>query len=243
MEILREIIKGLPDLIWPPRCAACAKSLAPSDSDPLRELFCPVCASSVIWVTSPFCPRCGVPFEGVGEDHLCLDCLVDPPLFRKVGTVFEYGGAVAEALTKLKYASASELARPFANLLAKLSLGLSSPDAVIPVPLHTKRLVKRGFNQSALLGRPVARIQGARFSPGLVRRILDTAPQASCTRKARFENIKGAFAVTNPEKVRGKRILIVDDVITTGATIREVSKVLMRSKAKSVEVIAVARAS
>jgi ComF family protein len=168
---------------------------------------------------------------------------VDPPLFRKVVTVFEYGGSVADALTKFKYASASEFAQPFANLLAKLSLNLSHPDVVIPVPLHAKRLVKRGFNQSALLGRPVARIQGARFSPGLVRRILDTAPQASCTRKARFENIKGAFAVTNPEKVRGRRILIVDDVITTGATIREISKVLIRAKAKSVEVIAVARAS
>jgi len=238
---LSSTITGLADLVWPRRCMACGArvgALLPSDP---ATAFCPVCADSLMPVVSPRCPRCALPFEGAGTDHLCGECLRDPPMFTAGAALFQYGEAAARAVTRLKYGPTPHLAEVMGRLmLANTALG--AVDLVVPVPLHRKRLRRRGFNQSALLARPMAKGLGVPLDGRLAVRTRDTTSQAGLTRDERRKNLNGAFAVQKPGRAAGRRILLVDDVVTTGTTVREVAKCLRRAGARDVFVAAFARA-
>ncbi len=237
------LLDAFTHLLWPPRCAACSARIVDTDSEPERGVFCPSCAPSLMFVTTPFCSICGLPYGGTGPDHLCANCIDDPPPFQNARAAVLYGGAVAQAIQRFKYSPTPELARPLCRLFESLIEKMTAPEIVIPVPLHAKKLRARGFNQSALLARPLARAFDAPFRPDLLRRIRDTQSQAGLSRKERTTNLKGAFGAHRPEKIENKKVLLVDDVITTTATIREAAQTIIEAGAQTVEVIALARAS
>jgi ComF family protein len=236
------ILKGLSDLLWPPRCAACLTRLPPQSQDEISSAFCELCGETVVFAESPLCPRCGLPYEGQGTDHLCSSCLASPPQFERARSAVLYGGAAAEALIRFKYGSNPAIAKPLGNMLVPVAKGSGPSDAIVPVPLHPRRLRARGFNQSALLAGYVAAALRVDFRPGFLNRVRDTANQAGLSRAERLANIKGAFEAANRTRIKGKRILLVDDVVTTTATVREASSTLIEAGAESVEVICLARA-
>lgn len=149
---------------------------------------------------------------------------------------------MAVAIRRFKYESRPDLAGPLSDLLRGLARRAElEGDAVVPVPLHPRRLAERGYNQAALLARPLAREIGARFEPrGLIRK-MDTPRQAELIRERRFDNVAEAFAVRDPERLRGERLILVDDVSTTGATLGACRRLLEEAGAASVRMVVLAR--
>ena len=179
---------------------------------------------------------CGEP---LASEHgvVCGECLADRPAFAKVYAYGLFDGALKEAIHSYKFSAARRLARPLADLI--LSMDVPLADAVTAVPLTKRRLLKRGFNQSMLIGREIAGMTGARLLPHALEKIKDTPAQAGLNRKERIRNLKGAFICGQP--LSGETVLLVDDVITTGATVRECSRALMKAGAGKVCVAALAR--
>ncbi len=174
------------------------------------------------------------------EDHLCGTCAKSPPPFQRVWVSLAYQGLWAEALKKFKYQKALWLLRPLARKWQEtLVFPLPHVDVVIPVPLHVKRLRTRGFNQSSLLARAI-------FGPSLVKEYLlrhrDTPPQVELGLHQRRANVKGAFSLAQGISVKGQKVLIFDDVMTTGATARECAQVLKKAGAAKIYVAVLARA-
>jgi ComF family protein len=183
----------------------------------LRRVFCPPCAGSVV------------------EARPSLSGDVAP---------FVYGGALARAIVKLKYDSRPDLARPLGELLRRgvAQLGSFAPDLVVPVPLHVTRLVERGFNQAALLAVPIARDLDAPLVARALVRTRDTPQQAILDRRRRLLNVRKAFAARDPRALRGKRVLLVDDVRTTGATLHACEEALLAAGAREVRSLVLASA-
>lgn len=201
MNIVSVALDVVAAFLAPPRCASCDAPVARA------AVFCPACASTVQVA------------DGASDEAVAA---------------FVYGGAIAEAITRLKYGARPDLARPLADLLWRAVAGhaprLSGREsAVVPVPLHPVRLAERGFNQSALLARPIARRLGASFLPLALARVRDTPRQASLGREDRLGNVGGAFVVRRPERLRGRRILLIDDVRTTGATLAACAQAILEA--------------
>lgn len=202
----------LGSVLGPPRCAAC------DDPTPRRIVFCPACTATI-----ERRPRGGP--EG--------------PHFA----AFVYGGAMARAITRFKYERRPDLGRPLADLLwGEFEPHARGPDLVVPVPLHPRRLAERGFNQSALLAARVAWQLDVPLAPRALRRVRDTPRQATLGRAARRANVEGAFEVRDARIVRGRTVLLVDDVRTTGATLRACAGALLESGASEVTPLALAQA-
>lgn len=173
-----------------------------------RVVFCPGCAPSVTRAN-----------QGSGASH----------------AVFEYGGAVATAIVRFKYAGRSDLAARFGQLMAQRAARLDGlVDIVVPVPLHPRRVVERGFDQAALLAGPVAEGLSIAHVPRALVRVRETPPQASLDREARAANVAAAFRCPEPRRIEGRRVLLVDDVRTTGATLASCAEALWRAGARSV---------
>lgn len=240
--LLKETIEALAGLVWPPTCAACGERLVDTPPYPESAAFCPGCRETLVPVSSPRCPACGLPFESSGDDHLCGRCLALPPPFRAAHIPLQYGGALKAAVSRLKYRSAPWLQRPLGNLLARAIPSTVEANIVVPVPLHPRRLSRRGFNQSALIASVVARSLGRPLVTGSLRRVVDTPPQARHGRDERLEALVGAFAVPRPGPVEGRAVLLVDDVVTTTATVRSASRALAAAGALRIDIAALARA-
>jgi ComF family protein len=203
--------------------------------------LCPECEAQIEWVASPLCTCCGAVFASRdGADRLCGDCTKDPPPFNRARAAAVYDGPAAQAVKRLKFDGQM-------SYLPVMQHWLKSPvcmelvadaDLIVPVPLHAKRLKQRGFNQALLLAKVFPHVPIARQA---VVRVRHTVPQVELKPRERRENVKGAFAVPEPALVKGKHILLLDDVYTTGATVRECAKVLRRAGAHRVEVLTVAR--
>ena len=229
---LTTLLDGLAELLFPPRCVACAALVPPGAA------FCAPCAVA----TEPLgaaCPRCALPIAGGGGT--CLGCAATPPPWERAHAVLIYGGSTATAVRRYK-AGAPELARPLGALLEPLLAALPAESVLVPVPLHPRRLRQREFNQASLLAR-VARRRRPHLTVGeWLDRRRDTPPQSSLAARARRDNVRGAFRVRPGAPVAGRTVVLVDDVLTTGATLGECAAVLQRSKAARVEVLVLARA-
>ncbi len=230
-------------LLWPARCAAC-NAFVPED-----KAFCQDCELSVSELEQA-CHGCGLPNtnDGRGGGRRCHGCRDKPMPFSRVWTVLAYGGATTQAILHLKHGRRRHLARPLGALLAPAVAAAinSGVNALCPVPLHPRRLRQRGFNQALDLLRVaerLARRPAARplVIPDGLRRIRDTPALGWESPASRRRIVDGAFAVRRPEWAEGRRILLVDDVMTTGATLAECTRVLLRAGAAEVEVVALAR--
>ena len=222
------LLAALLDLLYPPRCAACA---GPCGGQP----FCPACAEALEPVPAG-CARCGLP----GPDPCCGACLVAAPAFDAVAAGGLYGGPLAEAVRALKYGGRPAVARPLGDWLAG-RVGLPRGALVVAVPLGRARRIARGYDQAALLARHLARAVGGRPLLGALRRVRETPPQVGRSRAARARNVAGAFAA-EAAVVAGQALVLVDDVVTTGATADAAASALKAAGARSVRVVALARA-
>jgi ComF family protein len=202
---------------------------------------CPLCEGQIEWVTSPLCTCCGAVFASRdGADRLCGDCTSDPPPFNRARAAAIYDGSAAQAIKRFKFGGQMSYLPVMQNWLKRpvcMEL-VANADLIVPVPLHSKRLKKRGFNQALLLAKAFPQVPLGRQ---VVVRVRHTVPQVDLKPRDRRENVKGAFAVPEPALVKGKLILLLDDVYTTGATVRECAKALRRAGARRVEVLTVAR--
>ena len=221
-------------LVFPPACAACAALLE------VEAPFCPLCTLATEPVPLPGCRRCAEPVEQPGS---CPRCLRAPPPFRSVHAAFLHTGPLARAIHRFKYEGHSELALPLARALATEArswLDALAPHAVlVPVPLHRGRLLRRGYDQAGLLTRALARETGLPEEPALLR-VRATRRQVGLTEAERTENVHGAFATRGP--VPARPMVLVDDVFTTGATVRAASAALREAGAQWVYVLTLARA-
>ena len=239
---MKEILTGIADLIFPPRCITCDNLLVQHGPLP----FCPSCQGGIRFIRSPLCPRCGVPFPAAeGEDHLCGDCLSADKPYAVARAVGRYEETLLTAIHRFKYRGRTGVGEILGRIMADFAAGIWDMkvfDRIMPVPLHRKRLRERGFNQSVILARELSK----RFEIPLdfmsLRREVFTPPQVGLGRKERSANVHGAFSARHPERIAGRRILLVDDVYTTGSTLAECARVLLRAKAEAVAVLTLARA-
>jgi ComF family protein len=239
---LSEILTGIADLIFPPLCITCGMVLEEHASLP----FCPPCTEGIHFIRSPLCPRCGIPFPvAEGNDHLCGECLVTERPYAVARAVGLYEKTLLTAIHLFKYRGKIGIGEVLGEIMADYAGGqwdMTVFSLIIPVPLHRKRLRERGFNQAVILARQIAK----RFSLPLdfmtLRRERFTAPQVGLGREERCANVRMAFAVRKPEKLAGRKILLVDDVTTTGSTLTECASVLTQAKAESVAILTLARA-
>lgn len=237
------------DALLPPQCLSCAELV----SEP--GALCAACWSNLRFIAAPHCRICGWPFETdrqtgetMGEappgDLVCGACLREPPPFDRARAVLSYDDASRGLILGFKHADRTHGAPAFARWMARAGAELLlTADVVAPVPLHWSRLLMRRYNQAALLANGVAASAGKRSVPDLLVRRRRTPPQGKLSRAERLRNVAGAFAV-RPSRladVRGRRIVLVDDVLTTGATVGACAAVLRRAGAASVDVVALAR--
>ena len=222
--------EALLDLLYPPRCAACGEP-GPDGRAP----FCATCAEAIDPVPGG-CDRCGLP----GPDRRCGHCHALPPAFAGVQAGGLYGGPLADAIQALKYGGRPAVARPLGLWLAgRIALPPGAP--VVAVPLARRRRIARGYDQAALLAGHLATAVGHRRLPGALRRVRETPPQVGRSRAERARNVAGAFAA-GPRPVAGLDLVLVDDVVTTAATADAAAAALRAAGARSVTVVALARA-
>lgn len=226
--MLRDLGGALLDLLYPPLCAGCAE---PSGGAP----FCETCAGALD-PAPPGCLRCGLP----GPDPTCGACFAHPPAFDAVRAGGLYGGPLADAVLALKYGGRAAAARPLGGWLAS-RVALPPGALLVPVPLARARRIARGYDQAALLAGHLAAAAGARRLRGALRRVRDTPPQVGRSRDARARNVAGAFRA-EPAQIAGLDLVLVDDVVTTGATADAAARALRAAGARSVAVVALARA-
>jgi ComF family protein len=227
-------------LLWPARCAAC-NTFVPED-----WAFCEDCSLSVSELEA-VCHGCGLPWTD-SDDGRCHGCRAKPLPFSRVWTVLAYGGATTQAILHLKHGRRRHLARPLGALLAPAVAAAidSGVNALCPVPLHPRRLRQRGFNQALELLRAAEKLvrrPGAQalVLPDGLRRIRDTPALGWESPASRRRLVDGAFSVERTEWAKNRRVLLVDDVMTTGATLAECTRVLLRAGAAEVQVVALAR--
>lgn len=208
--------------------------------------FCRACEGTIKKIQGPVCTICGKPFASSataagGQDHPCGQCMQGAPPFLKARSAVFYEEGVKDAIISFKYHGRLTLARPLGRMTADALPGLveATPllpevpfDVVMPVPLHKERLKQRGFNQSLLLAREVAGALGLSVDYKSLKRIRPTAPQAELKSDERRKNVRGAFEVKSPARVRAKKVLLIDDIYTTGATVGECARVLKKEKCK-----------
>ncbi|HJT43400.1 MAG TPA: ComF family protein [Rhizomicrobium sp.] len=233
----RNVATGLLDLVFPPLCVGCRASVSQAG-------FCAECWSGIVFLDGPCCGCCGHPFGvALDGDNLCAACLTRPPAFDSARAIFVYDEKSRGAILALKHADRLDLVPGFAHWLKRTGQALlDGSDMVVPVPLHAFRLWRRRYNQSAELARRLARERQLVYAPSALVRARATASQGvMASAKARRRNVLGAFKVPKPATVAGKRVLLLDDVLTTGATAEACARALKRAGAARVDVLVLAR--
>ena len=226
------------DLVLPPLCLACRKPVTQQGG------LCAACWGGIHFLDEPCCIRCGHPFPSTEQAGMeCGPCAQKPPAFDRARAAFRYDDASKGLVLSFKHADRPGLARFLTPWLARAAAPLlAEADLLVPVPLHRLRLLHRRYNQAALLANGLSRGSGVRCIPDLLRRTRRTPPQGTLGREARQKNVKGSIELAKTiDLVREKRILLVDDVLTTGATLGECVRVLRQSGAAAVDVVTLAR--
>lgn len=233
MVLLKNLAKGAMNLFLPGECAVCKEELEPLN----RSFICYTCWQKVEWLSPPFCSKCGkilLPDSDHIPSGVCSLCQETPPHFQRLFVPALYQGVMAQAIRIFKYTGKRGILRGFDwvinHYFKAVDLSWLKIDAVVPVPLHPRRLKERGFNQSEDIARLVARKLEVQMIKDCLVRTRYTLPQTKLKKGEREKNIKDAFLVKR--KLKGKKVLLVDDVYTTGVTLNEASLKIKRSGAQ-----------
>ncbi len=235
----RRLAQAALGLVYPPGCIACQAATGEPHG------LCAACWSGIRFIERPFCERLGMPFQiDLGQPLLSPAALADPPVFERARAVAEYDGTASLLVHRLKYNDRLDLARALGSMMTRAGAELlRDADVIVPVPLHRWRLWRRRFNQAMALAQVVARDSGLPCDPSALARVKRTRRQVGLTKAQRRENLQGAFRVP-PEasaRLKGKRVLLVDDVLTTGSTANAAARALLRGGAARVDILAFAR--
>ena len=233
------LARGLVDIALPPQCLACHTPVA------VAGTLCAGCWSRLRLIEKPMCDRLGTPFTyDLGQGALSAEAIADPPPFDRCRAVAAFDDIARNLVHGLKYRDRLELAAWMAGWMTRAGSELvAAADIVVPVPLHRRRLWWRRYNQSALLARNVAEKAGKRLHTGVLARIRPTIQQVGLSADERDRNVRGAFRVSAEAKaeISGRRVLLIDDVYTTGATAKAATRALLRAGASAVDVLVFAR--
>lgn len=229
---------ALVDLLFPPLCVSCREPLGAGHG------FCADCWNRIVFLDGPMCDCCGLPFAfNPGEGTQCAACLARSPAYDRARAIFAYDENSRAPILALKHADRLDLVPGFAHWLERTGAALlSGSDLIVPVPLHRRRLWQRRYNQAAELARALGRRTSKPVSVQALERSRPTESQgAMASAGGRRRNVLGAFRVPDPRLVKGRHILLVDDVLTTGATAEACARALKRAGAVRVQILALAR--
>jgi ComF family protein len=238
---LRRAGRRMLDLLLPPRCAMCDNAVE------VQGHVCARCFSQINFITSPLCVRCGVPFASVGQggaEGLCVACRAHPPLFRQARGALRYDEPGRRLILPLKHADRIELAQILAPMMLRAGAALlQRADALVPVPLHRRRLFRRRYNQAAVLAHAVGRLARHPVLADALVRTRHTAPLDTKSPEERVREVAGSFAVRRSRvgQIAGRTILLIDDVMTSGATANACAAALLQAGAAAVDVLVAAR--
>ncbi|NQV47255.1 MAG: ComF family protein [Rhodospirillaceae bacterium] len=241
---LRHIGRAVLDMLLPSQCLSCDTLV----EDP--GTLCVDCWQEISFIGDPHCDICGLPFElagdsqDIGDGLLCGSCVRKPPVFDRARAAFAYDEHSRGLILAFKHADRTDSATPFAGWMIRAGAGLlADADLIVPVPLHYSRLFSRRYNQSALLAVGIGRLSGIPVNPDLLVRTRRTPSQGKLSPVARRRNVGGAFkapAAAEPG-LAGRRVLLIDDVLTSGATASAATRALLRGGAKGVDVLTLSR--
>ncbi len=226
-------------LLFPPTCGGCRRIVSQPGT------LCGACWRGLRFLERPWCEVLGIPFSHeMGAGIVSADAIANPPPFDRARAAVAHSGVAKQMVHRLKYADRTDLAPWMARWMVRAGEELiADADAIVPVPLHPRRFLSRRFNQSAELARWVARLSQCRFDPTLVSRVKPTQQQVGLGARQRQDNVRGAFRIA-PEaeiNISGRKLLVVDDVYTTGATVAAVSKALRKAGAARIDVLTFSR--
>ncbi len=240
IDNIMSIKEALLDTLFPRRCVFCGSARV----EP-KSFLCYECSQSIRVISHPFCSQCGLPIPGLAlqSDGLCGRCLSAPPPYSRARYGAYYEGPLREALIRFKYYAALNIGNTLSDVLIaafQRHYDRKEFDLIIPVPVHRKRLFQRGFNQAVILASKLsAKTRLPLYRRSLIK-VKDTPPQARLPRAQRIANLRNSFGVHDPVNVRKKNVLLIDDVATTGSTIAEATKTLLKAGASRVDALVLA---
>jgi len=234
---MRPLAQRLLDVLIPPRCLRCGGVVASQGA------LCPSCWEAITFIDAPLCACCGQPFDfDPGAFAVCGACVAKRPRFHRARAVFRYDEHSKALVLRFKHADRTGAAATYARWMARAGAELlKDADVIVPVPLHRWRLLKRRYNQAALLSNALGALSGKLSVPDALARTRHTKPQGFMGRTGRGRNVRGAFRVARPKAVVGCKVLLVDDVLTSGATLSECVKTLQAAGAVQVDVLTLSR--
>jgi ComF family protein len=226
------------DIALPTLCVSCRE---PVDG----EGVCAECWAKLSFIEPPYCPRLGIPFVyDPGPDLLSMEAIANPPAYQRARAAVRYDEVARTLVHSLKYQDRTDLAPAMGRWMARAGREiLDGADLLVPVPLHWRRAWHRRYNQSGALGRAIERASGVKLRGDILQRVRRTEQQVGLSRPQRASNVQGAFKVS-PERqgeIAGRRVILIDDVLTSGATVDACARALLRAKAAQVDVLVFAR--
>jgi len=237
-DTVRAVLRTALDLALPPLCPACREPVE-------GQALCPACWSKLSFITRPYCERLGIPFVyDPGPGILSMEAIADPPAYQRARAAVRFDEISRALVHALKYSDRLDLAPMMGRWISHAGRELlAEADALVPVPLHWRRLWTRRFNQSAMLAAAISAQSGVPIATGVLKRVKPTAQQVGLSRTERAANVQGAFRVPPEARgaVAGRRLVLVDDVLTSGATVEGCARALLRAGAANVDVLIFAR--
>ena len=228
------LFRSVLDFALPPRCGGCGTIVDEVDS------FCPDCWRKLEFLGPGGCSRCGLPLRAT-DSETCAVCLAKPPRLDRIRAAVAYDDISRSIALRLKYGRKVALARTMSRYMQPLIGGLPGDTLLVPVPLHRTRLWRRGFNQSAIVARELSRRTGVPIAVDALRRTRATPPLKGLSMRQRRRTVAGAFRANSSAELRGRTVVLVDDVLTTGSTANACARVLKRAGAARVELVSWAR--